>query len=223
MLFSNESPRLAEKTPQRGSDMKKLSTVLLSAAAIGALALAACGDDSSSGPANSSEGGNSSASDLSGASSAIDSVIVNPDDSSLVVPTAIAPIVGAGAWEDTASATVKVNCGTDADRIKSVDADAYIDFACAVKIEPAKGQTVKLKAVRSNGELPEGWYLEQSFDGDRTQGTVSGPFEFGLSSAMLQIKIMPPGKGYVNIEMRIEDADNSANAIVIPFLAVRTK
>ena len=40
---------------------------------------------------------------------------------------------------------------------------------------------------------------------------------------MLQIKIMPPGKGYVNIEMRIEDADNSANAIVIPFLAVRTK
>ena len=203
--------------------MKKLSTVLLLGAAIGALALAACGDDSSSGPANSSEGGNSSASDLSGASSAIDSVIVNPDDSSLVVPTAIAPIVGSGAWEDTASATVKVNCGTDADRIKSVDADAYIDFACAVKIEPAKGQTVKLKAVRSNGELPEGWYLEQSFDGDRTQGPVSGPFEFGLSSAMLQIKIMPPGKGYVNIEMRIEDADNSANAIVIPFLAVRTK
>ena len=205
--------------------MKKLSTVLLLGAAIGALALAACGDDSSSSPSggNGSEPANSSAADVSGSSSASDSVIVNPDDSTLVVPTTIAPIVGSGAWEDTASATVKVNCGTDADRIKSVDADAYIDFACAVKIEPAKGQTVKLKAVRSNGELPEGWYLEQSFDGDRTQGTVSGPFEFGLSSAMLQIKIMPPGKGYVNIEMRIEDADNSANAIVIPFLAVRTK
>ncbi len=202
--------------------MKKLSTVLLSAAAIGALALAACGDDSSSsGPANSSEGGNSSA---AGASSASDSVIVNPDDSSLVVPTAIAPIVGSGAWEDTATAIVKVDCGTDADRIKSVDADAYIDFACSIKIEPAKGQTVNLKAVRSNGELPEGWVVTQSFDGDRaTANNVSGPYEFGMSSAMLQIKILPPGKGYVNIEMRIEDADNSANAIVIPFLAVRTK
>ena len=200
--------------------MKKLSTVLLLGAAIGALALAACGDDSSSSPSggNGSEPANSSAADVSGSSSASGSVIVNPEDSSLVVPTVIAPVDTLG------EPKFSVDCGEDANRIKSVDADAYIDFACSVKIDPGKGQTINLKAVRANGELPAGWVLTQSFDGDRaSQNNVSGPYEFGISSAMLQIKILPPGQGYVNIEMRIEDADHPENAVVIPFLAVRTK
>ena len=203
--------------------MKKLSTVLLSAAAIGALALAACGDDSSSsGPANSSEGGNSSA---AGASSASDSVIVNPDDSTLVVPTTIAPIVGSGAWEDTAAAIVKVDCGTDADRIKSVDADAYIRFACSVTIDPGKGKTVNVQVKRGGGETPQGWNITHSFDGDRpTNAAASGPYDFSVqASSPLNIEIMPPNQGYVNIEIRLEDADNAENAIVVPFLAVRTK
>ena len=208
---------------------KEFSSVLFLGAALGAFALAACGDDSSSGPTNSDEPGASSASNLSGtsgdggssggASSGSGEVVVNPDDSTLVVPTVIAPI------ETLGDPKFSADCGeADSFRIKSVDADAFIDFACSIKIDPGKGNTVNLKAVRTNSELPQGWNLVQSFDGDRaTSGSVSGPYEFGMSSAGLQIKITPTVKGFVNIEMRIEDADNPDNAVVIPFIAVRTK
>ena len=200
--------------------MKKISSVLFLGAAIGALTLAACGDDSSSsGPANSSDGGNSSAADLSGASSANDSVIVNPDDSTLVVPTDIAPISVEGTPKFSA------DCGEDANRIKSVDADAYIDFACAVKIEPGKGETVNVQVKRGGDETPLGWNITHSFDGDRpTSAETSGPYDFsGQASSQLNVRIMPPNQGYMHVEIRLEDADNAANAIVIPFLAVRTK
>lgn len=201
-------------------------TASFAAISLLALALCACGDDSSSSPSggNGSDPANSSASDVSGSSSASDSVIVNPDDSTLVVPTTIAPIVYAGAWEDSASAQVKINCGTDADRIKSVDADAYIEFACSIKIEPAKGQTISLKVARVVENPPAGWVFMQSFDGEReTQNDVSGPAEFGVSSAMLQVRILPPAQGYAKIEMRVMDAADERNAIVVPLLAVRTK
>ena len=203
--------------------MKKLSTVLLLGAAIGALALAACGDDSSSSPSggNGSEGG-SSASGQGGASNAGSSAggaVVDPTDSSLVVPTDIAPISVEGTPKFSA------DCGEDANRIKSVDADAYIDFACAVKIEPGKGETVNVQVKRGGDETPQGWNITHSFDGDRpTSAATSGPYDFsGQASSQLNVKIMPPNQGYVNIEIRLEDADNAANAIVIPFIAVRTK
>ena len=204
--------------------MKKLSTVLLLGAAIGALALAACGDDSSSSPSggNGSEG-RSSASGQGGASNAGNSsaggAVVDPTDSSLVVPTDIAPISVEGTPKFSA------DCGEDANRIKSVDADAYIDFACAVKIEPGKGETVNVQVKRGGDETPQGWNITHSFDGDRpTSAATSGPYDFSSqASSQLNVKIMPPNQGYMNVEIRLEDADNAANAIVIPFIAVRTK
>lgn len=200
--------------------MKKELTALLSAAALVAAfgLLAGCSDDdSSSGPSNSSEALLSSGENLS--SSGVDTVAVNPEDSSLVVPTSIAAISAEG------ELPVTVDCGEDADRIKSVDADAYINFDCSIKVEPAKGQSVSIKAIRTTTDVPAGWNVMHSFDGEKlTAQASSGPYDFaGQSGSRLSVQVMPPSKGFVGIEMRLEDAADAGNAVVIPFMAVRTK
>lgn len=158
-------------------------------------------------------------------------VIWGQDDSVAVVETdtifigeAVSPIIRSGSWRDTSSSQVRLNCGEDADRIKSVDTDAYIEFSCSLNIDPNRGNTVKLKVIRTVESTPNGWVVWQSFDGEHaTVNEISGPSEFGKTSTMFQVKVMPPSRGFVNIEMRIEDVDNTENYFIIPFLAIRSK
>ncbi len=153
----------------------------------------------------------------------VDTVTVTEMDT-IIIGESVYPIFRAGLWRDTSTSPVKVNCGEDTDRIKSVDVDAYIEFSCSLNIDPGRGNTVKLKVIRTAESIPNGWVIWQSFDGERaTVNESSGPAEFGVSNTMLQVRIMPPSRGFVNIEMRVEDADNVENYFIIPFLAIRSR